>query len=414
MDIRKIIQEELRKVLEGVGSDYYNRFPDFIDTQFNPQMGKYPPKGMHAYGQVFKEDELDEKIELKNISDDDEYWDRVKIIAKNKLGEEVGYAILDMAISPESEFAYMDDEHKYTDDEIENHFPEDFAAKLEHLEVYPKFRKRGYAKELMDAVVKYVKSRDYKTLFLIAAPIGVEPKISLDDLSKFYSGYGLEVVKDFGNAHDMVAQLREGYLEEDYPEMFKMNEFKTLTTFQERIRYCEAFLQRISSGSSRIVYKIDDRMVLKLAKNKKGIAQNELEAESSKYADLDGLIAKVHGYDEDFLWVEMELARKMSKGDFERITGFSFDDYSRAVHNHGTDTVSPRTAKVEGPSKEMVGLMWEDDFISSIFQYMPDYDVPAGDLMRTSSYGIVNRDWGEDIVLVDYGFNKDIHTNYYS
>jgi hypothetical protein len=260
MDIRKIIQEELRKVLEGVGSDYYNRFPDFIDTQFNPQMGKYPPKGMHAYGQVFKEDSL----------------------------------------------------------------------------------------------------------------------------------------------------------EEGYPEMFKMEEFKTLTTFKERIRYCEAFLQRISSGSSRIVYRVDDKMVLKLAKNKKGIAQNELEAESSKYSDLEGLVAKVYEYDEEFLWVEMELARKMSKGDFERITGFSFDDYSKVVHNHGTDTVSPRTSKVEGPSEEMVGLMWEDDFISSIFQYMPDYDVPSRDLMRTSSYGIVNREWGEDVVLVDYGFNKDIHTNYYS
>ena len=60
-----------------------------------------------------------------------------------------------------------------------------------------------------------------------------------------------------------------------YPVSFNMAEFKTLTTFSERIRYCQTRLQRISSGSARIVYKIDNEKVLKLAKNRKGIAQNE-------------------------------------------------------------------------------------------------------------------------------------------
>ena len=62
-----------------------------------------------------------------------------------------------------------------------------------------------------------------------------------------------------------------------YPVSFNMAEFKMLTTFVERIRYCQTRLQRISSGSARIVYKIDNEKVLKLAKNRKGIAQNEAE-----------------------------------------------------------------------------------------------------------------------------------------
>lgn len=161
------------------------------------------------YNYNIRENELNEKVEFKDVGDDEGYWDRVKIIAKNKKGEEVGYAVIDMVITPETEFQFIDDEHKYTDDEIEEHFPEDFAAKLEHIEVYHKFRKSGYGKELMDAVVNYVKSRNYKTLYLIASPVGFEPKISLDDLSKFYSKYGFKVVKDYDNAYDMVAQLRE-------------------------------------------------------------------------------------------------------------------------------------------------------------------------------------------------------------
>ena len=62
-----------------------------------------------------------------------------------------------------------------------------------------------------------------------------------------------------------------------YPVSFNMDEFKMLKTFAARIKYCQARLQRISSGSSRIVYKIDNEKVLKLAKNRKGIAQNEAE-----------------------------------------------------------------------------------------------------------------------------------------
>jgi len=257
MNVRKIIQEELKKVFEGVGNDYYNRYPDFFDPLFNPNVGSYPPIGQHSYGKMVKEDTL----------------------------------------------------------------------------------------------------------------------------------------------------------EEDYPEMFKMEEFKSLTTFKERIRYCESFLERIGSGSSRIAYRIDDKMVLKLAKNKKGIAQNEVEVDTSE--GLGHLVANIYNSDENNLWVEMELAKKVSKGDFERVTGFSFNDYKKAIHNYSIDTVDFQGRKVSGPPEEVVEMMWDDEFAKGMLQYMPDYSVPAADLMKLSSYGIVNREWGEDIVLIDYGFNEDVQNNYY-
>jgi len=60
MDIRKIIREELKSIFEA---DYYDRYPDFLDPQFNPQMGAYPPIGMHAYGTMVKEDDENEDSE---------------------------------------------------------------------------------------------------------------------------------------------------------------------------------------------------------------------------------------------------------------------------------------------------------------------------------------------------------------
>ena len=71
--------------------------------------------------------------------------------------------------------------------------------------------------------------------------------------------------------------LWEQFIEEDYPASFNMDEFKMLRSFNARINYCQARLKRISSGSSRIVYQIDDELVLKLARNVKGLAQNEAE-----------------------------------------------------------------------------------------------------------------------------------------
>ena len=68
MSIRKIIREELRKVFEA---DYYDRFPDFIDPLFNPQMGRYPPVGMHAYGTIVTEEE---EIKLDRSSEEQKLY----------------------------------------------------------------------------------------------------------------------------------------------------------------------------------------------------------------------------------------------------------------------------------------------------------------------------------------------------
>lgn len=64
MDIKKIIREEIKRVMEGgsIGSSYYSNYPDFLDPQFNPQMGSYPPVGFTNYGDMMKEQESDDMV----------------------------------------------------------------------------------------------------------------------------------------------------------------------------------------------------------------------------------------------------------------------------------------------------------------------------------------------------------------
>ena len=71
--------------------------------------------------------------------------------------------------------------------------------------------------------------------------------------------------------------LIENLIKDDYPQSFNMDEFKILNKFTERVKYCDQHLKKISAGSGRIVYMIDNTKVLKLAKNQKGVAQCNVE-----------------------------------------------------------------------------------------------------------------------------------------
>jgi len=209
-------------------------------------------------------------------------------------------------------------------------------------------------------------------------------------------------------------EIVENLLDEEYPTNFDIAHFKTLKSFNQRVQYCQENLQRISSGSSRIVYKIDNEKVLKLAKNKKGLAQNEVEAGYSQYHDLSDVTARVFEYNQDNLWIEMELARKVLKGDFQRITGFSFEDYIAAIHNYGNDVHPSKYSQDMPIDKEIVARMWEDEFVYGMFQYIGNYEAPVGDLKRLSSYGIVKRGNQDAIVMIDYGLTSDVYSSYYS
>jgi hypothetical protein len=212
----------------------------------------------------------------------------------------------------------------------------------------------------------------------------------------------------------LVFELIETLIDEDYPSTWDIDEFKKLNSFSARIRYCEEHLTRISSGTSRIVYKIDDEKVLKLAKNKKGLSQNEVESQHSKYYDLDDILARVYEHDKDNLWVEMELARKVRTADFNRITGFSFRDFSDAVYNYGNEVKGRGHNYMRDIPPSVVEDMWEDEFTYAIFNYIGNYDIHAGDLTRLSTYGIVKGDGDERVVIIDYGLDDSTYQSYYS
>jgi hypothetical protein len=213
----------------------------------------------------------------------------------------------------------------------------------------------------------------------------------------------------------LVFEIINQMLDEEYPSSFDFKKFISLKSFNKRVNYCEETLKRISSGSSRIVYMVDDTKVLKLAKNKKGLAQNEVEASYSRYNDLRDILAQTFEFDEqNYLWVEMELARKVTPSIFKQVTGYSFENFCDLLRVYN-DAVNPsKYTHGHKLPEDFVQASWEDEFMYDVYQYLGNYDVPVGDLLRLSSYGLVKRDGVDTIVLIDYGINNETFASYYS
>lgn len=213
----------------------------------------------------------------------------------------------------------------------------------------------------------------------------------------------------------------EEALDEDYPVSWDKDEFAKLNSFSARVRYCDAHLEKIKAGSGRVVYKIDDQKVLKLAKNPKGIAQNEVEIEWGNDNYFGGkILADVFDSDDNALWLEMELASKLTASKFKQIVGYDFETFRSMLL--GTYYKNNPKHRVSGDSylsdipEEVQQAVWDDPemFFYDVFEFMDASDSPAGDFTRLSSYGIVNRDGHDMVIIVDYGLTNDVYSSEYS
>lgn len=215
------------------------------------------------------------------------------------------------------------------------------------------------------------------------------------------------------------AQLESILGEMAYPSNFNMDELIGITSYNGRVRYCEERLQRIGGGSSRIVFAVDNEKVLKVAKNKKGLAQNMEEGQEWKQSY--GCFAKVYDGTDDGIFLEMQRANKAKKSDFVRLTGYSFEvfcAYIDYVHEWYA-----RPSRYYFRNKEYDEIFKSEEFRAKLEDYNLFFNIQAylcdtclnsiGDLKRLSSWGVVKENGEENLVLIDYGLTDEIYDEYY-
>ncbi len=200
-----------------------------------------------------------------------------------------------------------------------------------------------------------------------------------------------------------------------YPTEFSMETLKQLPSYKKRVDYVQSLLPRISSGSSRVVFKIDDEKVLKVAKNKKGLAQNE--AESDGFLNKHAICAKTFDSDDNGLFIEMEFARKVTEKDFIRLSGLTLKQLCNVLIVEDKRR-NPRKGQYYSTSKEdqeLTQRLWdESEFFQNLMELVSNYGYPIpGDFCRLSSWGKVIREGSESLVLIDFGLTKEVLETHY-
>ena len=199
-----------------------------------------------------------------------------------------------------------------------------------------------------------------------------------------------------------------------YPSNFDLCYFSTIPTFKEREKYCRERLKFLGGGSSRIAFQVDDKKVLKIAKNRAGIIQNENEEDwgRNKYS----CFAKIYEADKNHLWIEMELARKVYIKDFISCLGISrimwceilayiYNQYSHYSKRYFHEEDKKRLDKFfnENIYNEKNKELY--DLYRYMLDYQPDWDTVT-EFWRVANLGVVNRNGKEFIVIIDDGLKS--------
>ena len=194
-----------------------------------------------------------------------------------------------------------------------------------------------------------------------------------------------------------------------YPINFSFEEFNAIKTYNGKLKYANTRLQKIASGSARVVYKVDELKVLKIAKNRKGLAQNSVEAEY--YLQNYDIIAKVFETCNDDFFVEMELAKKVSPSRFKALTGLDLKELDSYLRKWQLEHRGQRSYFSVKP--EVIEKIESNEFASNLMSLIGDYDMEVGDYGRASSWGEVLRNGKPTIVLIDFGLTRTVWEDFY-
>lgn len=209
-----------------------------------------------------------------------------------------------------------------------------------------------------------------------------------------------------------IEQLNETPLPDDWDHDI----YDERTSFAKRIRYATEKAQKLGAGSARVAFKVPYQgrdTVLKIAKNRKGAAQNEYEAEilGDYFIGSYDILIPMIDYDEKNsypTWIHTEYAKKAKKSDFRRIAGASLEEIVKAaVYYSGQGWKFPMYKHLK---EEDLVVDQENDYVDGLVQLLGNYDHPVGDYERISSWGI----YRNRLVIVDAGLSNEVFKTYYS
>lgn len=235
-------------------------------------------------------------------------------------------------------------------------------------------------------------------------------------------------------------------------------EYLALKTTKEKKTWLKEHSRFVGEGSSRIAFVLSDGRCLKIAKNKKGIAQNKQEYLNTVNAEIDGkkipaskysCFSKIYEADtKNWDALVVETAREATNDDFKRLVEtiihyaldsviylylFQTSKYPNEIvnddpvtfHSKSQEYTKIRGGYVESFKNEHMKII-KNIFaeknpsfknLNSLSQFYAQYGVDImlpNDLERAENWGVVNRGNGDELLIIDAGFSEQVWEEYYT
>lgn len=194
------------------------------------------------------------------------------------------------------------------------------------------------------------------------------------------------------------------------------------TTFKSRLAYALERAKKLGTGSSRVATVIEYQgrpTVLKIAKNNKGLAQNEVEANvlSDGYAQQLGVLIPIIDYDQQHakpLWIHTEMATKASEAQLCNVMKcnnlYELVDLANAIAGKNKFVTYPgMIERMEKRGASVDDIQTATEYANDLAELSSNFDIKLDDFARKANWGLYQ---GKPVV-VDVGFNEKVYQTHY-
>lgn len=184
-------------------------------------------------------------------------------------------------------------------------------------------------------------------------------------------------------------------------------------------------LPLLGDGSSRAVFLLDSKRALKIARNEKGFAQNQAEAELANTPGVSPLVTRVFRTSPTYSWMISELVRPVkSDKEFQQLTQVPWTFVLQFLNHYENlgdigDAFSvtvkaqiekDKRAKLPSPGMSVRGIE-HVPFIGRLFTALANRpDLIPADLKVLGHWG---KTPDQRIVLLDSGYTEEVWANHY-
>jgi hypothetical protein len=179
-----------------------------------------------------------------------------------------------------------------------------------------------------------------------------------------------------------------------------LKEISSKKSFDDRVAVAEEHYEKLGEGSARTIFKVSDKLVLKVAHNDKGIVQNLAEMKPGMQRPCTNPVVAA---DAKGKWVLVRFTENITKEEFKKEVGHNFDDFTESLFykfNNESDDWPPPSNYDEVRKSEL---------FKCIVDLVADCDLQIGDIDKPDSWGRLDG----KIILRDYGLTRDIYNEYY-